>query len=53
MEKEQILASLQAELGQTSLSLRTIENYVDNVMPADGIEPDAGIFTRHASILSL
>ena len=51
MEKEQILASLQAELGQTSLSLRTIENYVDNVMPADGTEPDAGDFTRHASIL--
>lgn len=48
MEKEQILSTLNEQLGQTSLSSRTINDYVDNNMPAEGSEFD---FERHVKIL--
>lgn len=48
MEKEQILSTLNEQLGQTSLSQRTISDYVDNNLPAEGAEFD---FERHAKIL--
>lgn len=48
MEKEQILSTLNEQLGQTSLSQRTISDYVDNNLPAEGVEFD---FERHAKIL--
>lgn len=48
MEKEQILSTLNEQLGKTSLSPRTINDYVDNNMPAEGSEFDFG---RHVKIL--
>lgn len=48
MEKEQILSTLNEKLGQTSLSTRTINDYVDNNLPAEGTEFD---FDRHVKIL--
>lgn len=48
MEKEQILSTLNEQLGKTSLSPRTINDYVDNNMPAEGSEFD---FERHVKIL--
>lgn len=48
MEKEQILSTLNEQLGKTSLSTRTINDYVDNNLPAEGAEFD---FDRHVKIL--
>ena len=48
MEKEQILSTLNEQLGKTSLSPRTINDYVGNNMPAEGSEFD---FERHVKIL--
>ena len=48
MEKEQILSKLNEQLGKTSLSPRTINDYVGNNMPAEGSEFD---FERHVKIL--
>lgn len=48
MGKEQILSTLNEQLGKTSLSPRTINDYVDNNMPAEGSEFD---FERHVKIL--
>lgn len=48
MNKEQILSTLNEQLGQTSLSARTINDYVDNNLPAEGAEFD---FDRHVKIL--
>lgn len=48
MEQEQILTTLTEQLGQTSLSERTIRDYVQENMPAEGQDFD---FARHAKIL--
>ena len=40
MEKEQILSEIGTRLGQTSLSQRTLSDYVDGNLPAEGTEPD-------------
>lgn len=48
MEKEKILSTINEQLGQTSLSARTIGDYVDNNLPAEGAEFD---FDRHVKIL--
>lgn len=48
MDKEQILSTLNGQLGQTSLSARTISDYVDNNLAAEGSEFD---FDRHVKIL--
>lgn len=48
MEQEQILSTLTAQLGQTSLSERTISEYVNENLPAEGEEFN---FERHAKIL--
>lgn len=48
MEKEQILETLKTELGQTSLSDRTISEYLDENMPEEGQEFNFG---RHTKIL--
>lgn len=48
MEQEQILSILTEQLGQTSLSQRTISDYVSANLPAEGQEFD---FERHAGIL--
>lgn len=51
MEKAQILSTLKEKLGTTSLSERTINTYVDNVLPAQGVEPDDAYWTTHVNIL--
>lgn len=48
MEKEQILSTLNEQLGKTSLSSRTISDYVDGFMPAEGESFD---FDKHVKIL--
>lgn len=51
MEKAQILSTLKEKLGTTSLSERTVSTYVDNVLPAQGVEPDDAYWTSHVNIL--
>lgn len=48
MEKEQILSTLNEQLGKTSLSSRTISDYVDGNLPTDGGEFD---FEKHVKFL--
>lgn len=51
METEKIISTLKEKLGETSLSDRTIGDYVKNVLLPEGTEPDATYFERHANIL--
>lgn len=51
MEKEQILSTLNEKLGQTSLSERTINDYISENLPAEGTEPDEAYWEKHAKIL--
>lgn len=51
METEKIISTLKEQAGTTSLSDRTISDYVGNNLPADGTEPDESYFARHAKIL--
>lgn len=48
MDKEQILSTLNEQLGKTSLSERTINDYVDGNLPADGEKFD---FDKHVKFL--
>lgn len=50
MTKEEIFSTLKAKLGTTSLSERTINDYITNVMPTEG-DPDEAWFTAHSNIL--
>lgn len=51
MEKEQILTTLKEKLGTTSLSDRTLADYVNLNLPAEGTEPDDAFFSRHVGVL--
>lgn len=51
MEKEQILSTLNEKLGQTSLSERTISDYISANLPVDGVEPDDAYWEKHTAIL--
>lgn len=51
MDKEQILSTINEKLGQTSLSERTIGDYIGANMPADGTEPDDTYWEKHVGIL--
>ncbi len=51
MEKEQILSTINEKLGKTSLSERTISDYVDGNLPAEGIEPDDAYWEKHTKFL--
>lgn len=51
MEQEQIIERLRGEIGETSLSDRTITEYVSLNLPTDGGEPDDAYFTKHAGVL--
>lgn len=54
MEKEQILSTITERLkaeGQTSLSQRTLGDYIDDNLPAEGAEPDEAYWTRHTKFL--
>ncbi|MBQ0113665.1 MAG: hypothetical protein KBT03_11085 [Bacteroidales bacterium] len=50
MEFEEIKAKLVSMTGQTSLSDRSITDYVTQVMPKEG-EPDEAFFASHSAIL--
>ena len=51
MEKEQILSTLNEKLGKTSLSERTISDYINANLPAEGTEPDDAYWGKHSAIL--
>lgn len=51
MEQEQIIERLRGEIGETSLSDRTITEYVSLNLPTNGTEPDDAYFTKHAGVL--
>ena len=40
MEKEQILSAINEKLGNTNFSEKTISDYIDANLPAEGTEPD-------------
>lgn len=51
MEKETLLSTLTEKLGETPLSQRTLSDYLDKNLPADGTEPDDAYWERHTAIL--
>jgi hypothetical protein len=51
METEKIISTLKEQVGTTSLSDRTIADYVSENIPAEGTEPDEQYFARHAKVL--
>ena len=51
METEKIISTLKEKIGTTSLSDRTITDYVNNNLLEDGKEPDDAYFERHSSVL--
>lgn len=51
MEIEKIVSTLREKVGQTSLSDKTITDYVNAFKPAEGTEPDEAFFTLHSGIL--
>lgn len=51
MEQAQILTTLKEKLGNTSLSDRTLTDYVNLNLPSEGNEPDDAYFTRHVGVL--
>ena len=51
MEKETLLSTITERLGETPLSQRTISDYIDQNLPAEGTEPDDAYWTRHVNVL--
>lgn len=51
MEKEQILSEITARAGKTSLSQRTLADYVERNLPAEGTEPDEAFWEKHVGFL--
>jgi hypothetical protein len=51
MEQDKIIERLRGEIGSTSLSDRTITEYVSLNLPEAGSEPDDAYFTKHAGVL--
>lgn len=51
MEKEKILSTLTEKLGKTQLSGRTLDTYISNNLPAEGVEPDDAYFNKHVTFL--
>ena len=49
MEKEQILSTFKEKVGQTSLSEKTISDYINANLPAEGTEPDEAYWERHTT----
>jgi hypothetical protein len=45
MEKEKILSTLTEKLGTTGLSAKTIGDYLDGNLPAEGVEPDDALLS--------
>lgn len=50
MTKEQIFSTLMGKVGKTSLSERTINDYIGKMMPTEG-DPDDAWFNTHSEIL--
>jgi uncharacterized membrane-anchored protein YjiN (DUF445 family) len=51
MEQEQILSTLTEKLGKTSLSQKTLTDYVTSNLPGEGAEPDENYWNRHVTFL--
>ena len=51
MEKEQILSAINEKLGNTNFSEKTISDYIDANLPAEGTEPDDAYFNKHVGFL--
>jgi hypothetical protein len=51
METEKIISNLKSRIGTTSLSDRTLNDYVNVNLPAEGTEPDEAYFKRHSEVL--
>ena len=51
MEKEQILSEITTRVGKTSLSQRTLTDYVNRNLPAEGTEPDDAFWEKHVGFL--
>lgn len=51
MEKEQILSELTNRIGQTSLSPKTLTDYINENLPAEGTEPDDAYWNKHTNVL--
>lgn len=51
MEKEQIVSTLKEKVGQTSFSDRSFMTYVENNLPAEGVEPDDAYWTKHVNVI--
>lgn len=51
MEKEQILSAINEKLGNTNFSEKTISDYIDANLPAEGTEPDDAYFDKHVGFL--
>ena len=49
MDKEQILSTFKEKVGKTSLSEKTISDYIDAHLPAEGTEPDEAYWQRHTA----
>jgi hypothetical protein len=52
MEQEKILSTLTEKLGKTSLSQKTIGDYVAQNLPVEGAEPDEAYWQKHVAILT-
>ena len=51
MEKEQILSAINEKLGNTNFSEKTISDYIDANLPAEGTEPDDAYFNKNVGFL--
>ncbi|MCE8803563.1 hypothetical protein K0F72_03360 [Bacteroides fragilis] len=51
MEKEQILSEITTRIGKTSLSQRTLTDYVSSNLPTEGAEPDDAFWEKHVGFL--
>lgn len=51
MTREEIIQEVMTRVGETSLSERTIGDYVDANLPAEGTEPDDAYWERHVGLL--
>ena len=49
MDKEQILSTFKEKVGQTSLSEKTISDYINANLPVEGTEPDEAYWERHTT----
>ena len=51
MTREEIIQEVTTRVGETSLSERTIGDYVDANLPAEGTEPDEVYWEKHVGVL--